>query len=159
LNHKNIEVILDTDYKSILESVKFDKMIYTGPIDYFFDYKYGKLPYRSIRFEFKNFEKELLQESAVYNFTNKEVDYTRVTEYKHLTAQKSKSTTISYEFAEKNGEPFYSIPTEINKRLYQLYKSESYKLSNVNFCGRLTEYQYYNMDQVVANSFSILKRF
>ena len=85
LNHKNIEVILNTDYKSIIDSIKFDKMIYTGPIDYFFDYKFGKLPYRSIRFEFRNFEKEKIQESAVYNYVEPKTDYTRVTEYKHLT--------------------------------------------------------------------------
>ena len=75
LNHKNIEVILNTDYKSILDSMKFDKMIYTGPIDYFFDYKFGKLPYRSIRFEFRNFDKNLMQKSAVYNYTGNEVEY------------------------------------------------------------------------------------
>lgn len=152
LNHKNIELILNTDYKSILESVKFDKMIYTGPIDYFFDYKFGRLPYRSIRFEFKNFKKELIQETAVYNYTGDELEYTRVSEYKHLTAQKSQSTTISYEFSEKYGEPFYPVPTEENRKKYKDYKSESEKLKNVIFCGRLAEYQYYNMDQVVANS-------
>lgn len=157
LKHKYIEVILDTDYKSILDSIKFDKMIYTGPIDYFFDYKFGKLPYRSIRFEFRNFEKNLKQKSAVYNYAGNEVEYTRVTEYKHLTAQKSESTTISYEFSEKEGEPFYPVPTEENKRKYHLYKSETEKISNVHFCGRLSEYQYYNMDQVVAKCFSYFR--
>jgi UDP-galactopyranose mutase len=151
LNHKNIEVILNTDYKSILDSIKFDKMIYTGPIDYFFDYKFGKLPYRSIRFEFKNYKIEFLQKAAVYNYTGDELEYTRVSEYKHLTAQKSQSTTISYEFSEKEGEPFYPVPTEENKRKYHLYKSETEKISNVHFCGRLSEYQYYNMDQVVMS--------
>jgi UDP-galactopyranose mutase len=157
LNHKNIEVILDTDYKSILNSIKFDKMIYTGPIDYFFDYKFGKLPYRSIRFEFRNYESERLQEAAVYNYVEPNIEYTRVSEYKHLTAQKSESTTISYEFSEKDGEPIYPVPTEENKRKYHLYKSETEKLSNVHFCGRLAEYQYYNMDQVVARSLDMIK--
>jgi UDP-galactopyranose mutase len=157
LNHKNIEVILNTNYKNILESIKFDKMIYTGPIDYFFDYKFGKLPYRSIRFEFKNFEKNLMQKYAVYNYTGNEVGYTRVTEYKHLTAQKSESTTISYEFSETEGEPFYPVPTEENKKKYKDYKRESEKIKNIIFCGRLAEYQYYNMDQVVARSLEMIK--
>ena len=157
LNHKNIEVILNTDYKSILDSIKFDKMIYTGPIDYFFDYKFGKLPYRSIRFEFRNFEKDQMQKAAVYNYTGNEVEYTRVTEYKHLTSQKSESTTISYEFSEKEGEPFYPVPTEENRKKYNDYKRESEKIKNIIFCGRLAEYQYYNMDQVVARSLEMTK--
>jgi len=159
LNHKNIEVILNTDYKSIIDTIKFDKMIYTGPIDYFFDYKFGKLPYRSIRFEFKNYPIEFVQQSAVYNYVDKATEHTRVSEYKHLTAQKSQSTTISYEFSEKEGDAFYPVPTKDNKKRYNDYRTESEKIKNIVFCGRLAEYQYYNMDQVVANSFSILKRF
>lgn len=157
LNHKNIEVILNTDYKSILNSIKFDKMIYTGPIDYFFDYKFGKLPYRSIRFEFKNIEQENIQDTAVYNYVDPDVEYTRVCEYKHLTAQTSNSSSLSFEYPLREGEPYYPIPTDENKRKYVLYKSESAKLSNVIFCGRLAEYQYYNMDQVVANTINLLK--
>jgi len=158
LNHKNIEVILDTDYKSILESVKFDKMIYTGPIDYFFDYKFGKLPYRSIMFEFKNYSNRYLQACAVYNYVQKDVEFTRVCEYKHLTNQPSDSSTLSYEYPSFEGEPFYPIPTEENKRLYSLYKKESEQLKTVIFCGRLAEYQYYNMNQVIVNSLNIIKR-
>jgi UDP-galactopyranose mutase len=157
LNHKNIEVILNTDYKNILNSIKFDKMIYTGPIDYFFDYKFGKLPYRSIRFEFKNIEQENIQNTAVYNYVDPDVEYTRVCEYKQLTGQKSNSTSLSFEYPLREGEPYYPIPTDENKRKYVLYKSESSKLSNVIFCGRLAEYQYYNMDQVVATTLNLLK--
>ena len=158
LNHKNIEVILNTDYKSILDSIKFDKMIYTGPIDYFFDYRFGKLPYRSIRFEFKNFKKNMMQEVAVYNYVGNEMEFTRVTEYKHLTSQKSDCTTISHEFSEKDGEPFYPVPTEENRKKYLDYKRESEKIKNLIFCGRLAEYQYYNMDQAVANSLNIFNK-
>lgn len=157
LNHKNIEVILNTDYKTILDSVKFDKMIYTGPIDYFFDYKFGKLPYRSIRFEFKNLNQKQFQQTAVYNHVEPNTNYTRVTEYKYLTAQKSKSTTISYEFSEKEGEPFYPVHTEENRKRYNNYKRESEKIKNIVFCGRLAEYKYYNMDQVVARSLDMIK--
>ena len=95
LNHKNIEVVLNTDYKKNIDDIKFDKMIYTGPIDYFFDYQFGKLPYRSIRFKFKNFQKEFVQENSVINYVEKAISYSRVTEYKYLTNQKSNSTTLS----------------------------------------------------------------
>ncbi|MCX7876370.1 MAG: UDP-galactopyranose mutase [Melioribacteraceae bacterium] len=159
LKHKNIEIILNTDFKKIINDVNYDKLIYTGPIDYFFDYKFGKLPYRSIRFEFKIFLIEFKQKTAVYNYVDNTKNYTRVSEYKHLTFQKSKSTSLSYEYPIFDGEPFYPIPNEENKHQYHLYKMESEKLSNVIFCGRLAEYQYYNMDQVVANSLTILKRF
>ncbi|HOJ08495.1 MAG: UDP-galactopyranose mutase [Ignavibacteriota bacterium] len=156
LNHKNIEVILNTDYKNILDSVKFDKMIYTGPIDYFFDFKFGKLPYRSIRFEFENISKKQFQETAQINYVDDSVKYTRVIEHKLLSQQNSDSTTISFEYPQKEGEQFYPIPTEENRSQYLLYKKEAEKLSDVFFCGRLAEYQYYNMDQVVANTLKLV---
>ena len=106
LSNKNIEVILNTDYKVILNDIKFKKLVYTGPIDYFFDYEFGKLPYRSIRFEYKNYDKELFQENSVINYVGLE-PYTRVSEYKHLTGQKAKTTTVSYEFPNMDGEPYY----------------------------------------------------
>jgi len=155
LNHKNIEVVLNIDYKSILDSVKFDKMIYTGPIDYFFYYKFGKLPYRSIRFEFKNIKKKIVLETAVYNFVDTSEDFSRVCEYKHLTKQNSNTTSLSFEYFQSEGEPFYPIPTGENRNQYLLYKNETEKLSNVIFCGRLAEYQYYNMDQVVAKTLKL----
>lgn len=157
LDHKNIEVILNTDYKSILNSIKFDKMIYTGPIDYFFDYKFGKLPYRSIRFEFKNVNQKQFQETAQINCVDDSVEYTRLIEHKLLNQQISESTTLSFEFPQQNGEPFYPIPTEDNRHQYLLYKNESEKLGSVIFCGRLAEYQYYNMDQVVANTIKVFE--
>jgi UDP-galactopyranose mutase len=155
LNHKNIEVILDTDYKSILDSIKFDKMIYTGPIDYFFDYKFGKLPYRSIRFEFENHRTDSYQEASHINFVEEEIPYTRITEHKKLSKQINDSTTISIEYPQNEGEPFYPIPTDENRNQYLLYKKETEKFNNVIFCGRLAEYQYYNMDQVVANTLKL----
>ena len=157
LNHKNIEVILNTDYKTILDTIKFDKMIYTGPIDYFFNYKFGKLPYRSIRFEFRNFEQKQFQQTAQINYVDDSVDYTRVVEHKLLSHQASETTTISFEYPQHDGESFYPIPTEENRNKFLQYKSESNKLRSVIFCGRLAEYQYYNMDQVVANTFKIFE--
>ncbi len=155
LSNKNIEVVLNQDYKKVINDIKFDKMIYTGPIDYYFDYEFGKLPYRSIRFEFENIKRKQYQESAQVNHVDKEVEYTRVIEYKNLTEQESETTSISREYPQKNGEPFYPIPNEKNKLLYKKYKDETDKLNNVIFCGRLAEYQYYNMDQVVGRALQI----
>jgi UDP-galactopyranose mutase len=158
LNHKNIEIMLKTDYKKIIDDVKFDKMIYTGPVDYFFDYKFGKLHYRSIRFEWETFEKEKYQDVAVVNYVNDKPKYTRVTEYKHLTGQENSATTISKEFTLNDGEPYYPVPTKVNSRLYKEYYEETKKLKKIIFCGRLAEYKYYNMDQVVANCLNEFKK-
>ncbi|MBK7629824.1 MAG: UDP-galactopyranose mutase [Ignavibacteriales bacterium] len=152
LNHKNIEVILNKDYKTILDTVKFDKMIYTGPIDYFFDYRFGKLPYRSIKFEFKNLMQKQYQETAQINYVDDLVNFTRVIEHKLLSRQNSDTTTVSFEYPQQDGEPFYPVPTEENRQKYLQYKLEGDRLKYVIFCGRLAEYQYYNMDQVIANT-------
>ena len=156
LAHKNIEILLNTDYKKILNDIKFNKMIYTGPIDYFFDYEFGKLPYRSIRFDNNNYKKTYMQESAVINHVGEEVEFTRVTEYKHLTKQENETTTVSYEYPLLDGDPFYPVPNKENKEKYSLYKKAAQKLKTIIFCGRLAEYQYYNMDQVVVNTFLLV---
>ena len=158
LNHKNIEVILGIDYKTIIDSTKFDKMIYTGPIDYYFDYRFGKLPYRSIRFEFKNLILQQYQETAQINYVDDSVNFTRVIEHKLLSQQNSDTTTVSFEYPQQDGEPFYPVPTEENRHRYLQYKSDTLKLKNVIFCGRLAEYQYYNMDQVVANTLKVFQK-
>ena len=151
-NNKNIEILTNIDYKKIVTDIKFDKMIYTGPIDYFFDYMYGKLPYRSIRFEFENLPGPYYQPVGQINHVESSTEFTRVAEYKHLTGQKALSTTISREFPQKDGEPFYPIPSQENRIIFEKYERESAALAHVLFCGRLAEYQYYNMDQVVAQA-------
>jgi UDP-galactopyranose mutase len=158
LSHKNIEIVLNTDYQKILNDVKFDKMIYTGPIDYFFDYKFGKLPYRSIRFEFQTFNQELYQPAAQINYVDDGVTFTRVVEHKYLSNQKNNKTTVSFEYSQQDGEPFYPIPTAGNKELFEKYNSEAKKNAQVIFIGRLAEYQYYNMDQVVASTLTTFER-
>ena len=155
LNHQNIEILLNTDYKDIIKDIEYKRMIYTGPIDYFFDYKFGKLPYRSIRFEWENYKMQKYQEVAVINHVEKDTKFTRVTEYKYLSNQFELSTTISKEFAQVEGEPYYPIPTLINNKLLKKYRNESKKFNKLIICGRLGEYQYYNMDQVVVNSLRI----
>jgi len=152
LNHKNIEVILKTDFKSILNSIEFGKMIYTGPIDHFFDYKFGKLPYRSIKFEYKTFNKEYYQPTAQVNFVDRKYSFTRVVEHKYLSNQKNNKTTVSFEYPTENGEPFYPVPSDENNKLYKKYFEQSELLKSVIFLGRLAEYKYFNMDQVVAKA-------
>ena len=149
LNHKNIEVILNTDYKNIINDVKFDKMIYTGPIDYYYDYIYGKLPYRSIKFEWQTHDFEEYQDAAVINHVDQSSLFTRVTEYKKITGQKSPKTSISVEYSQIDGDPYYPIPNVVNQKLFWKYKNEASKMKKTFFLGRLAEYQYYNMDQVV----------
>lgn len=156
LNHKNIEIILNTDYKIIINDIKFDKMIYTGPIDYFFDYKFGKLPYRSIKFEWENMDVKKYQEVAVVNFVDIE-KLTRITEYKHLTGQEKNSTSISYEYPTFNGEPYYPIASKDSEIILQQYKNEIHKLKNIRFIGRLAENKYYNMDGMVERILKLVK--
>ena len=141
--------VFEQDYKKIIDKIEFDKTIYTGPIDYFFDYKFGKLPYRSIKFEWENLDLERLQEVAVTNFVASE-KYTRITEYKHLTGQENKATSLSYEYPTFDGEPYYPIANRESKDQTRLYKNEISKVNNTQFIGRLAENKYYNMDGVVA---------
>ncbi|OGU17895.1 MAG: UDP-galactopyranose mutase [Ignavibacteria bacterium GWB2_35_12] len=153
IKNKNIEVLLNTDYKINSSSIKFNKLIYTGPIDEYFDYKFGKLPYRSLHFDFKTFKKEWFQEVAQVNYPN-DFDYTRITEFKHFHRQKTKATTVAFEFPQEfelgKNEPYYPIQNVSNNDLYNRYKKESEKLKNTIFVGRLAEYKYYNMDQIVG---------
>ena len=160
LSNKNIKVLLNTDYKEIIDDIKFDKLIYTGHIDYYFDYMFGHLPYRTLEFKFEtinniNIESSYFQEKAQINYPN-DYDFTRITEFKHLTAQKSNCSTIAYEYPmaydhkQKEIDPYYPIPKEENAILFNKYKAEADKLENVIFLGRLADYKYYNMDQTIG---------
>ena len=149
LNHPNIEVKLNMNYRDIIDEVEFDKMIYTGPIDTFFDYKYGKLPYRSLQFKWENHKIEYYQKATSVNYVNSE-KYTRITEHKYFSNIKSNTTTIAKEYPKMEGNPYYPIPNEETNTLYKKYKEEVDKLENTSFMGRLAEYKYYNMDQVVS---------
>lgn len=151
LAHKNISVLLNTDYKDILSTIQYERLIYTGPIDYFFDYKYGRLPYRSLRFEEETLEREYYQEVAVINYPN-DFDFTRTTEFKHMTMQKHPKTTICREYPMSEGEPYYPMPMPEASKMYDRYRTEAEKLRNVYFVGRLAEYRYFNMDQVIQRS-------
>jgi UDP-galactopyranose mutase len=151
LSHKNITVVLNTDYKKVIDTVQFNRLIYTGPIDYFFDYKYGPLPYRSLKFESETLNKEYFQEVSVINYPN-DYEFTRITEFKHMTLQKHPKTTIIREYPKEHGEPYYPLPMEKALNLSDKYKKEALKLKSVYLIGRLAEYKYYNMDQVVKRA-------
>lgn len=133
------------------------KLIYTGPIDAYFDYKFGKLPYRSINFEFQTLNLEKYQEVGTVNYPMSQL-YTRITEFKHLTGQKSDKTTLVYEYPTAEGDPYYPIPRKENQELYNQYKRLAEETENVYFTGRLGTYKYYNMDQVVAQSLALFKK-
>lgn len=157
LNNKNIHILLNTDYKEIIDLVKFDKLIFTGPIDYYFDYMYGKLPYRSLDFKFETLNIEKYQNAAVVNYPL-DNEYTRITEFKHFYFQKHHKTTICYEYPKSEGDPYYPIPKRECQEIYQKYKKEAKKLKNVYFLGRLAEYKYLNMDQVVEEGLRLFAR-
>lgn len=148
LNHRNIKVMLNTCYEEINYEVNYLKVIFTGCIDEFFYEKYGKLPYRSLKFIEETYDKEFYQQVGVINYPN-DYDYTRITEYKYLTGQKHDKTTIIKEVSSATGDPYYPIPKHENKELYNMYKKEAENNENVYFLGRLGTYSYMNMDAVV----------
>jgi UDP-galactopyranose mutase len=152
LDHNNIEVRTGVSYAEIKDSVKYDRLIYTGPIDEYFGYSYGKLPYRSLRFELETHQVPKYQPVATVNYPTEQPAYTRITEYKHLTGQETMSTTIGKEYPTADGDPYYVVPEEEALKLYDKYKDESSNYQNVFFIGRLAEYRYYNMDQVVRRA-------
>jgi UDP-galactopyranose mutase len=157
LSHPRIKVMLGTDYKDIQKWIPYKKMIYTGPIDYFFDYRFGVLPYRSIDFKFETHDLERFQSTGTVNYPN-EHPYTRITEFKYLTGQQHPKTSIVYEFPTAEGDPYYPIPRPENAEIYKQYQALAETLPDTYFTGRLATYKYYNMDQVVAQSLTLFKK-
>jgi len=157
LSHPNIKVILQTDFREIRREIKYRRLIYTGPIDEYFDHRYGKLPYRSLRFRHLTLDREWHQPVAVVNYPQT-MDYTRVTEYKHLTGQTHAKTSLTYEYPSDEGVPYYPVPRPENAALYKRYEQLALAAEDVWFAGRLATYRYYNMDQVVGQALSIFNR-
>jgi UDP-galactopyranose mutase len=137
--------------------IPFKDLIYTGPIDSYFNYCYGKLPYRSLEFKFETHEAEVVQQTGTINYPNEQA-YTRITEFKYLTGQKHPKTSLVYEFPKDEGDPYYPIPRPENATIYKKYQILASTLPNVYFVGRLGTYKYYNMDQVVAQSLTMFKK-
>lgn len=152
ITHPKIKLMLNTDYKEVIKTFSFEHMIYTGPLDYFFDYELGELEYRSLHFKEKTYMQESFQDHAVINYPNN-YDYTRVTEYKKMTGQKNHKTTVHFEypltFNKKENDPYYPILDKKNEDIKNQYLKKVAGLKNVSFIGRLAEYRYYAMDDVV----------
>jgi len=157
LNHPNIHVMLNTDYKDVLGEIGYKELIYTGPIDEFFDFRFGKLPYRSIDFKFESHDVEQFQQTGTINYPN-DYAFTRITEFKHLTGQKHHHTSIVYEYPTAEGDPYYPIPKPDNAVLYLKYHDLAMQMQSTHFVGRLATYKYYNMDQVVAQALTVFKK-
>lgn len=156
VRNNNIKILLNTDYKEIINYIQYEKLIYTGPTDYFYDYKYGKLAYRSINFQFETLDTQSFQESPVVNYPN-DYDYTRITEFKKLTGQQNDKTTILKEYPSGEGEPYYPFPTKEHKEHFAKYKKDMEAEEKVIFLGRLAQYRYYNMDAVVRSALDIFE--
>lgn len=157
LDHPNIKIMLNTDYHEIIDMIPFREMIFTGPVDEFFDYKYGKLPYRSLEFRHQTLDKEVYLPTAVVNYPNEHA-YTRVTEFKYLTGQQHHKTSIVYEYPKGEGDPYYPVPKPENAAMYNRYKKLAEDTPGVYFAGRLATYKYYNMDQVVAQALTLFRK-
>jgi UDP-galactopyranose mutase len=157
LSHPNIKIMLNTSYQEIMDEISYKRLIFTGPVDEYFNFCYGKLPYRSIDFKFETLNKENFQPTGTVNYPN-DYSFTRITEFKHLTGQQNSKTSIVYEFPKAEGDPYYPIPKPENGLLYKKYQVLADQLSNTYFVGRLATYKYYNMDQVVAQALTTFKK-
>ncbi len=157
LSHKNIKVMLNTDYKEIIDIIPYKNLIFTGPVDEYFDYCYGKLPYRSLEFKFETIDREFFQPTGTVNYPNEQL-YTRITDFKYLTGQVHPKTAVVYEFPKAEGDPYYPVPRPENAELYKKYQQLAATERNTHFVGRLATYKYYNMDQVVAQALTTFKK-
>jgi UDP-galactopyranose mutase len=157
LNHPNIKIMLQTSFDEVRGQIPFRRLIYTGPVDEFFQFRFGKLPYRSLRFEHVTVNERQHQPVAVVNYPQTQA-YTRVTEYKHLTGQQHEKTSLTYEYPCDTGDPYYPVPRAQNMELYKRYEKLALAQKDVWFVGRLATYRYYNMDQVVGQALSTFRR-
>src|SRR5215212_7826698 len=157
LNHPKINIRLNCDFRQVKEQVMYRNLVFTGPVDEFFDFRFGQLPYRSLSFEHVTLDEEWHQPVAVVNYPQTEA-FTRITEYKHLTGQKHPRTSLSFEYPASNGDPYYPIPRVENQARYRQYEKLARATEGVFFVGRLGTYMYYNMDQVVGQALATFKR-
>lgn len=153
LDHPNISIMLNTDYETVKNEIIADKVYYSGSIDEYYNYCFGKLPYRCVYFEIEELDVEYFQPVAVVNYPNN-YDYTRITEFKYFNGNRSKRTVIAKEYSSDSGNRSYPIPIMKNKDLYNRY----YNLNDnnqVTFIGRLGTYCYLSMDQIIENILNI----
>jgi UDP-galactopyranose mutase len=156
LDHPNIKILLNTDYRHVKDIIPHKEVIYCGPVDEFFEFRFGRLPYRCLDFRHETLNQQQFQPVAVVNYPNDNA-FTRITEFKHLTGQEHSKTSIVYEYPQAEGDPYYPIPRHENAELYRQYQ-ELAEQEGVHFVGRLATYKYYNMDQVVAQGLTLYAR-
>lgn len=158
LDHPLIDVRVGTAFDRHVDgSIERNATIYTGSIDEYFGYQYGALPYRSLRFEHLHLNGGLSQSVGTVNYPN-DHEWTRVTEFRHLTGQEHEGTSVVREYPSAHGEPYYPIPNPETDELYGLYRSMAEGVRNVYFVGRMAQYRYYNMDQAVAAALKLAER-
>ncbi|WP_375381030.1 UDP-galactopyranose mutase [uncultured Sphingomonas sp.] len=158
LDHPNITIDLGVEYRDVIDEVDVDHIVFTGPIDEYFGFRFGKLPYRSLRFRHETLDAEWLQQVAVVNYPSEDVPHTRITEYKHLTDEQNPRTSVTYEYPAAEGDPYYPIPRPENQALFKRYEALADATDGVTFVGRLATYRYYNMDQVVGQALATYRR-
>ncbi len=158
LDHPGITLDLGVEYRDVIDRIDVDHIVFTGPIDEYFDFRFGKLPYRSLQFRHETHDVAQFQPVAVVNYPDETVPQTRITEYKHLTGQLHAKTSISYEFPSAEGDPYYPIPRPENQALFKRYEALADAEQGVTFVGRLATYRYYNMDQVVGQALATYRR-
>lgn len=159
LSDRRIELRTGVDFHAVRDELDFGQLVYTGPIDRYFDHRFGALPYRSLRFEFETLPISRFQDTGTVNHPDETaVPYTRVSEFKHLTGQVHDQTTIVREFPTADGDPYYPIPRPENRALYERYVALAAQTPRVEFVGRLGTYKYYNMDQVVGQALATYRR-
>lgn len=158
LDHPLIEVSTGTDYRDVSDEIAFDHLVFTGPIDEFFDCCFGPLPYRSLEFRHETHATPQFQAVGTVNYPSEAIPHTRITEFKHLTGQTHSLTSIMYEYPRANGDPYYPVPRPENNALYKRYEALACARADVSFIGRLASYRYYNMDQVVGQALATYRK-
>jgi UDP-galactopyranose mutase len=158
LSNANISLRLNTDFFKLSNKIKYKKLIYTGPIDQFFSYKFGKLDYAAVCFDFKVLKKKSFQPNAVINYPDRNVRFYRITEFNKFYNYRSDKTVICTETFSPKGQPCYPVINDKNLKLLRKYENAAKKIKNVIFVGRLAQYKYLNMDQVVGEALAVFKK-
>ena len=160
VDHPLIKVRTGIDFRDLKDRAHeiANHIVYTGPIDEYFDHRFGKLPYRSLKFDHQTLDQDTFQQTGTVNYPAPDVPYTRISEYKHLTGQEAPRTTITYEYPSAEGDPYYPIPRPENQELFKRYEALADETDDVTFVGRLATYRYYNMDQIVGQALATFRR-
>ena len=158
LDHPNITIETGVDWEDVRSEAVYDNLVFTGPIDEYFDHRYGALPYRSLEFKHQTLDQEWFQPVGTVNYPSEDIPYTRISEYKYITGQSAAKTTITYEYPRAEGDPYYPIPRPENQTLFKKYETLALAERDVTFVGRLATYRYYNMDQVVGQALAAFRR-